>query len=409
MLRLVPFLLLFSGACTGFQWTDTIGDGPQLEVCSGDPVKLYWYFNLTQGERLKVIEWKHQARGKHGHLVASYEEENFVPTADFSGRVSHGGTGAIELSCATVLDTGRHTVVVTTVDAAQSLSVHRRSVAVMINDSPKTKSGGLETRQEQKAFHDATTKEWHVRLSCGHFSDRGHPPLDVVWKTPDDGQLSSSDFSDGHFHLLVPNPVKGGNYSCGLPSNTPANKCLPQRSALYTDVTVYVDEVSARFALQEAQLQALKMQVENESQLLQAHLDVARLQVGFHASLGKETTLSDGDHLRSFSVVSNDGQAFNRLSGEFTAPVNGTYFFVGSTGTHTSSHHANMALMKDGIKVSETYLMQVGRNYDSSTVMGSCHAVLHLKNGQKVWLECTYDSTFWRGTVFSGFLISADN
>lgn len=134
--------------------------------------------------------------------------------------------------------------------------------------------------------------------------------------------------------------------------------------------------------------------------------DVARLQVGFHASLGKETTLSDGDRLQSFSVVSNDGQAFNRISGEFTAPVNGTYFFVGSTGTHTSSHYANMALMKDGIRVSETYLMQA-RNYDRA--MGSCHAVLHLKNGQKVWLECTYESAFWRGTVFSGFLISADN
>ena len=71
----------------------------------------------------------------------------------------------------------------------------------------------------------------------------------------------------------MPNPVKGGNYSCSLPSPSPATKCVPRHSALWTDVSVEVEEVDARFLLLEASVQAqvderaalrVQMQEENE-------------------------------------------------------------------------------------------------------------------------------------------------
>ena len=93
-------------------------------------------------------------------------------------------------------------------------------------------------------------------------------------QTPKEEQLTSSDFHNGSFHLLLPNPIKGGNYSCSLsPPLSPATRCLPRHSALWTDVSVEVEEVDARFLLLEASVQAqvderaalrVQMQEENE-------------------------------------------------------------------------------------------------------------------------------------------------
>ncbi|KAK7111146.1 uncharacterized protein [Littorina saxatilis] len=436
-------LLLLLGACRGFQWVKTTDDGAQLDICSGDPVKLHWYFNLSQGERVKEIEWKHQAENGDVRVVANYNKKNFVPTADFSGRVSHGGTGALELSCATILETGNYTVLVKIVDVANTVSEHRRWATVVINDTPKTLSGELEVRQDRKAVRDVTTNLWHVQLTCGQFSDRGHPPVDVTWTTPDGSQKESSSFKDGNFHLPLPNPTKGGNYSCSLPSFSPATRCLPENSALRNDVTVDVDEVGARFSLLEAHQGALQIQLDddmtaittglnntasaimdghmaavskrldtidelrNTTKVLQTRLDLATRRVHFHATLGAKISLVVGNHLQPFSnVLNNEGQAFASTTAEFTAPVNGVYFFVGSTGPRTSGKFGNMRLMKEGISLSETYIEQDG-TYD---VMGTCHATVHLSKGQKVWLECTsQDSTFWEGTAFTGFLVYADN
>ncbi|KAK7111147.1 uncharacterized protein [Littorina saxatilis] len=418
-------LLLLLGACRGFQWVKTTDDGAQLDICSGDPVKLHWYFNLSQGERVKEIEWKHQAENGDVRVVANYNKKNFVPTADFSGRVSHGGTGALELSCATILESGNYTVLVKIVDVTNTVSEYRRSATVVINDMPKTQSGQMEVHQDRKAVRDVTTNLWRVQLTCGQFSDRGHPPVDVIWKTPDGEQLASSSFENSNFHLLLPNPTKGGNYSCSLPSFSPAAKCLPQDSDLRDDVTVDVDETFARFTLLEAhqvamqaqmdedaaitggKISALESQMENETSAINARLDIATRRVLFHAVLGKKISLTKTQHLQPFgNVVNNEGQAFDNTTAEFTAPVNGVYFFVGSTGPRATAKFGNMGLMKEGISLSETYIEQDG-TYD---VMGTCHATVHLSKGQKVWLECTsQDSTFWEGTAFTGFLVYADN
>ena len=121
--------------CSGLEWSSTVPDNAQLELCAGDPVKLHWHFNLSEGERLTDVQWLHLTDdGEEEQLVANYEENNFVPTAEFSGRVSYVGDGGLELSCATIMDSGRYSVVVSTRNDVTSVSAqHRRAVSVRVN------------------------------------------------------------------------------------------------------------------------------------------------------------------------------------------------------------------------------------------------------------------------------------
>ena len=120
--------------CSGLEWSNSMPDNAQLELCAGDPVKLRWQFNLSEGERLQGVQWIHVADdGQEEQLVASYEVNNFVPTAEFSGRVNHTGDGGVELSCATILDSGTYSVVVSTLGDVTSVSEHRRTVSVRVN------------------------------------------------------------------------------------------------------------------------------------------------------------------------------------------------------------------------------------------------------------------------------------
>ncbi|KAK7090111.1 uncharacterized protein [Littorina saxatilis] len=508
---LVIFWLQLAGY-SGLQWSERFQDnsGP-MEVCSGQNIRLFWNFTLAQDEHVKDMVWTCQPEGNATELLASYVDDIFVPVSEFSGRLSHLQNGGIELSCATILESGNYSVTVNTVDNGDE-TLYRQTAWVKVVDTPKTQDGQLEVRQEREAVRDDTSdRQWHVHLTCGHFFDLGLPAVDVEWKTPNGETLSSSYFHKGNFHLLLSNPVKGGNYTCSLPSLSPATRCLPPGSALRND-TIYVDEMAARLSIMEARqlqmqddsqkenlplhddiaqlkdetetlrlglatatlrvrlcstenarlhaelnsvknendqhkgyinalqnttetlkarlevvvystedarLQAELNSVKNElghhkgyinalqntTETLKARLDTATLRVSFHAKL---TSFFTGyGTLTPFTVITNEGDAFSGTTGIFTAPRNGTYFFVASAGTDSSGKYVNMFLRKDGVDVSWART----RQYSSYYTMGSVQATLYLTAGQRVWLHSdASDSHYFSTTTsFTGFLIHADD
>nr|QBA18397.1 VIgL family C1q-related protein 1 isoform 3 [Littorina littorea] len=465
---MVIFSLLFS-ACRGLQWSERLQDnaGP-MEVCSGENIRLLWNYTLSEGERVKDMVWTCLPEGKATELLASYVDDTFVPMTEFSGRLSLLQDGEIELSCATILESGNYSFTVKTVDKYGNETPYRKTAWVKVDDTPKTQDGQLELRQEREAVRDDTSdRQWHVHLTCGHFFDLGQPAVAVEWKTPNGQTLSSSYFHKGHFHLLLSNPVKGGNYTCSLPSLSPATRCLPPGSALRDDVTVDVDEVGARFSVIEARqlqmqddtkkenerlhdviaelknetetlslglatatlrdshhstenarLQAELNSVKNENghhkgyinalqnktETLKARLVKATLRVSFHAML--TSSFAGRGTIRPFTVITNEGDAFSGTTGIFTAPRNGTYFFVASAGTQSSGKSVYMSLQKDGVAVTRAYT----RQYSGYTAMGSVQATLFLAAGQRVWLGSATAITHYIAdtTSFSGFLIHAD-
>ena len=132
----------------------------------------------------------------------------------------------------------------------------------------------------------------------------------------------------------------------------------------------------------------------------------SRVTITFHARLESDLSNLRG-RLKPFTVITNEGDAFNGAEGQFTAPVNGAYFFVASAGTYSTDKFVRLQLKQEGTTVSETFAQQ----YSGHDIMGSCHATLRLTVGQRVWLESENSNSHYsqRSTSFTGFLINADD
>ncbi|XP_070188975.1 uncharacterized protein [Littorina saxatilis] len=260
---LVIFWPLLAGN-SGQQSAERFQDNPRpMEVCSGLNIRRFWNFTLNQGECVKGIAGTCQPEGKAAELLALDVDDNF----EFSRRPSHLQDGGKELSAATISESYNCSVAIHTVDNNGDETQYRLTAWFKVVDTPKTQDGQLEVRQERDAVRNGTSvRQWHVHLTCGHFVDLGHPAVDVEWKTPGGETLSSSYFHKGDFHLLLSNPVKGGNYTCSLPSLSPATGCLPPGSALLDDVTVDVDELAARISIIEARQTQMQDDTKKENQ-----------------------------------------------------------------------------------------------------------------------------------------------
>ncbi|KAL8588835.1 hypothetical protein ACOMHN_011551 [Nucella lapillus] len=415
---------LWTGA-SGLRWSEELRvDSGTIQVCSGQSIQLFWNYTLEKGERVKGIVWGCQPEGEKEDVLATFVDDHFVPTSSFSGRLAHLHDGGIELSCATILESGNYSIAVRTKDRDNYLTVHRKTVSVKVVDTPKTQSGEIQVTREAEAMRDVISGEWHVQLSCGNFSDLGHPPVQVIWTTPQGERVESSSYDgNGFFRLLLPNPVQGGNYTCSIAPFQPAAQCLPRDSPLLdTHRMVEVQETAGRFSLLEARQQELmdKMAAErchctslvetmaNMTSLLEQRLEVAlqrSVSVSFHARLTADTQLSDGAILKLNQVISNQGGGYDPDTGYFTAPLNGTYFFIGTTGPYSNDNHeisifqeyANMRLMKERTDISQTHRYRG---------VGSCHGAVYLTAGDKVWLQSLGMGYFNpAATFFSGFRI----
>ena len=78
--------------------------------------------------------------------------------------------------------------------------------------------------------------------------------------------MSSSQYKDGQFLLLLDNPVTGGSYTCNV-SQTHASSGCPHGSGAYSgDASVTVDKVEARLSLLEAENEKLKERLAQRGQ-----------------------------------------------------------------------------------------------------------------------------------------------
>ena len=132
--------------------------------------------------------------------------------------------------------------------------------------------------------------------------------------------------------------------------------------------------------------------------------DATRQQVSFYVGLSLNQERQFHDTLLLSTVFSNHGNAYNSTTGVFTAPYNATYFFIASTGSVDAQYDASMALVVDGAMLDRAYAHKA----DPLVGLATCHALVQLAEGQRVWLWSMGDSYF-AGifTYFSGFLIYA--
>lgn len=129
--------------------------------------------------------------------------------------------------------------------------------------------------------------------------------------------------------------------------------------------------------------------------------------VAFHASWVSGAPTSSMQVLKYTSISLNVGNAYSNVTGKFTAPRAGIYYFAvtntpGKIGTSNIFELAtNEALYSLG------YNTPYEGYYSQSTIQG----IIHLNAGQEIWVKASHFGDVYNSEycTFSGFLLASDN
>lgn len=176
-----------------------------------------------------------------------------------------------------------------------------------------------------------------------------------------------------------------------------------------------LQESKADFDSANAHLQTLiegvKDNMSNEIQeKLKGHIDAVRQPVIlFNARILKNKTPAGGSRLVYTTIGQTIGDAFNKDTGVFTAPVNGTYLFSSQICTQGSKWGA-VEIVVNGERVHSI------ANYNGATsqTTTSGTTVQRLEQGGEVWVQQDadygtgyyFDGTTYSWNQFSGVLLN---
>ena len=123
--------------------------------------------------------------------------------------------------------------------------------------------------------------------------------------------------------------------------------------------------------------------------------------VAFYAQLTKDATGVGNYQTIVFDLVTtNVGNAYNKVDGIFTAPVNGVYAFIWTASNHDNTH-MQTELVANAVVVGRQW-SDSGNHADISSATGS--AVLKLNASDTVWVRSnTIHSRILMGNQLSSF------
>ncbi|XP_030286439.1 complement C1q tumor necrosis factor-related protein 6-like [Sparus aurata] len=102
-------------------------------------------------------------------------------------------------------------------------------------------------------------------------------------------------------------------------------------------------------------------------------------------------------------VITNIGDAYNRFTGIFVAPVAGVYYF--SIFYHAGGRYpASLAIYKN-----DQVTVMTGHNPSKSAINGGNAVFLQLQRGDQVFVRLVRNTYVWGSlyhTTFSGFLVT---
>ncbi|KAK7089789.1 uncharacterized protein [Littorina saxatilis] len=443
------------------QWSSSaLKEDAAVYTCDNSDLTLSWGVSKTTGETIVDVHWYYEGRSQE--LIAMLAQGHLNVMPSFSGRVELTANAGIVIHHVTTGEKGNYSVEVNAQNKNGGFVTLRRTASVLVGEGLMIRDGQLHASQMAVAVFSNSTQQWHVVLACGTFTYHDTPPFTLEWTTPSGQSVSSSQYKEGQFLLLLDNPVSGGSYTCHVPHSSASVACLHGNS---TDVssTVVVDDVKSRLTLLEAGSQLLKgsvmelkaenqqlkgsvMELKAENGQLKGHLDeanvmisnvskhlvkqdtqtIARIdsvssllsqhlndertkRVSFHVSDLKDTTPSDGDRLIFTTVHNNQGYGYHPDTGLFYAPYTGTYCFMSSLWGGSSPYYIDVYLMISGKRELRVYIkFSSGGDFDAASLQG----VVSVRAGQSVWLGVSGRGNLFPpdsiSNSFSGFLVSYD-
>ncbi|KAK7506690.1 hypothetical protein BaRGS_00002165 [Batillaria attramentaria] len=166
-----------------------------------------------------------------------------------------------------------------------------------------------------------------------------------------------------------------------------------------------VQQQAQKISQQEAELTELKAGLAS----LRARIATQETRVAFNVRLSTTTSQPfTGTQTLVFGLVDlNQGGAYDKDTGFFTAPISGLYLFSLHL-THTPPGSIHAKIMKNGVEIAEVEASGDDKYHDRS----SSSVVVHLAKADKVWVK-RYDGGStqvqggWR-TAFTGILVVPD-
>ncbi|KAK7090650.1 hypothetical protein V1264_010415 [Littorina saxatilis] len=279
MIGVALFVVALS-ALEAYQWDGGPEDKAKIKACVGGSASFAWSFVTGLGETMLGRDWWFQAPGKDKRTqIATYKGKHFYATDNT--RVDFLPNAGLSLRFARPQDSGNYSVQVKLEQANSSLASVWRTVTLSVTDRPPATQDDALRLTLSNAVRDDVTEDWTLQLHCGQFVDLGHPPVDVVWKTPS-GEVRNSSYRDnGTFVLSLSSPVQGGSYSCHLPPSAPAARCLTATSLRKAAAQLYVDNKDVRLSFLEARQREIEQVNKDQNgtieDMMQVNKDQANL------------------------------------------------------------------------------------------------------------------------------------
>ncbi|KAK7095312.1 fibrinogen C domain-containing protein 1-like [Littorina saxatilis] len=266
MIGVALFVVALS-ALEAYQWNGGPEDKAKITACVGGSVSFPWSIVMGRdGETMLGRDWWFQAPDREKTQIATYESKHFYATEN--SRVAFLPNAGLSLRDARPQDSGNYSVQVKLQNNRTLASLYRTVTLTVTDRPPATQDGALYVTLSD-AVRDDVTENWSLQLHCGQFLDLGHPPVDVIWKTPS-GEVKTSSYQDnGTFVLSVSSPVHGGNYFCRLPLSAPAASCLTATSLLNASAQLYVDDKDVMLSLLDARQREQEQAIEDQANLLE--------------------------------------------------------------------------------------------------------------------------------------------
>ncbi|XP_040899611.1 complement C1q tumor necrosis factor-related protein 3-like [Toxotes jaculatrix] len=208
--------------------------------------------------------------------------------------------------------------------------------------------------------------------------------------------------------------------SCSATADTEAvegTEAKAKQTSVQPDVWAEVRALRDLVVVQRAELDVLKTRLTStESKLQELRGELQTLRTNAESSkVAFSAALTDSGLLGPFNtdttivysnVFTNIGQAYNPITGVFTAPVKGVYYFRFTGMDYRSNVHMGVALYKNSERIMLTYEINVNNGYFEHMSNG---ATLELEKGDVVSLRLPankglYDNNESHNT-FSGFLL----